>query len=199
MKNICNISNNLKFNAGFSTFATFMVCFNFLRSSHNKHNYWSSGTEEKGNKDIRSPLNEIFLTFVHLRVGLLEQDLAYCFGISQSTVYHILITWINFMYLQLKQIPLWPEDLLVLTCQIFSEINIQRVIIDTTEITVEQPALPELQQLTFSNYKNRNTYKGLIAISPSGAVTFVSDLYSGSISDKELTQQSALLELLDLS
>ena len=60
-----------------------------------------------------------------------------------------------------------------------------RVVIDATEIFVEQPSLPELQQLTFSSYKkNYKTYKGLIGISPSGAVIFVSDLYPGSISDK---------------
>ena len=72
-----------------------------------------------------------------------------------------------------------------------------RVIIDATEIFVQQPAIPELQQLTFSNYKNHNTYKGLIGISPSGAVILVSDLYPGSISDKELTRRSGLLGALE--
>ena len=66
-----------------------------------------------------------------------------------------------------------------------------------TEVFVEQPKLPELQQLTFSNYKNHNTYKGLIGISPSGAITFISNLYPGSISDKELTRQSGILDLLE--
>ena len=68
-----------------------------------------------------------------------------------------------------------------------------RVIIDATEVFIQQPVLPELQQLTFSTYKNHNTYKG---ISPSGAVTFVSKLFPGSTSDKELTRQSGLLNLL---
>ena len=72
-----------------------------------------------------------------------------------------------------------------------------RVIIDATEVFVEQPALPELQQLTFSTYKNTNTYKGLIGISPSGAVVFVSDLYPGCISDKELTRKCGILDMLD--
>ena len=60
-----------------------------------------------------------------------------------------------------------------------------RVIINATEIFVEQPALPKLQQLTFSSYKNHNTYKGLIGISPTGPVVFVYDLYPRCISDKE--------------
>ena len=72
-----------------------------------------------------------------------------------------------------------------------------RVIIDATEIFVHQPQLPELQKMTFSSYKNHNTYKALIGISPSGAITFISKLFSGSTSDKELTQQSGILELLE--
>ena len=72
-----------------------------------------------------------------------------------------------------------------------------RVVIDATEIFVEQPSLPELQQLTFSSYKYYNTHKGLIGISPSGAVIFVSDLYPRSISDKELTRQCGLLDKLE--
>lgn len=38
-------------------------------------------------------------------------------------------------------------------------------IIDATEIYIEQPKNPEVQQLTFSTYKNHNTLKTLIGIS----------------------------------
>ena len=72
-----------------------------------------------------------------------------------------------------------------------------RVIIDATEIYIEQPQLPELQQMTFSNYKGHNTYKALVGISPDGTVTFVSSLYPGCISDKELTRKSGILDLLE--
>ena len=71
-----------------------------------------------------------------------------------------------------------------------------RVVIDATEIYVEKPSLPDIQQMTFSNYKNSNTFKVLVGISPSGAIIFISDLYPGSISDKELTRKSGILELL---
>ena len=72
-----------------------------------------------------------------------------------------------------------------------------RVILDATEIYIEQPHLPELQQMTFSNYKNDNTFKALIGISPDGAITFVSSLFPGSISDKVLTKQSGILDLIE--
>ena len=154
----------------------------------------------KGRRRILRPLDEFFLVLVHLRLGLFEQDIAYRFDISQSTVSRIIMTWINLLYHQLKQIPLWPPRALTLSNmpKIFREkYPSTRVIIDATEIFIEQPSLPELQQLTFSSYKNHNTYKGLIGISPSGAVVFVSDLYPGSISDKQLTRRCGILDLLE--
>ena len=72
-----------------------------------------------------------------------------------------------------------------------------RVILDATEVRVEKPSLPQLQQVTFTNYKNTNTYKALVGISPSGVITFISKLYAGSISDNELTRNSGILDLLE--
>ena len=71
------------------------------------------------------------------------------------------------------------------------------MIVDATEVEVVKPSDPVEQQMTFSHYKNTNTFKGLIRITPSGAVSLVSPLYSGSISDKELTLESGLAGLLE--
>ena len=38
--------------------------------------------------------------------------------------------------------------------------------------------------------------KGLVGIAPHGAVTFISALYGGSVSDKEMFKQSGIAELL---
>ena len=51
--------------------------------------------------------------------------------------------------------------------------------------------------MTFSSHKNHNTYKALIRLSPSKAITFISKLLSGLVSDKGLTQQSGILDLLE--
>ena len=72
-----------------------------------------------------------------------------------------------------------------------------RVVLDATEICVEKPSLPNVQHMTFSTYKNHNTYKALVGISPSGAIIFVSQLYSGSIPEKELTRQNGIWNLLE--
>ena len=100
----------------------------------------------------------------------------------------------------MREIPLWPPRDLVqsnMTMQFKDKYHSTRVIIDATEVYIDQPKLPELQQMTFSNYKNSNTFKALVGISPDGVITFVSSFYPGSISDKELTRRSDIMYLLE--
>ena len=54
-----------------------------------------------------------------------------------------------------------------------------RIILDFTEQFIEMPTSCRSQSATFSSYKHHNTAKGLVGISPSGAVTSVSDFYAG--------------------
>lgn len=57
------------------------------------------------------------------------------------------------------------------------------------------PSSLHLSGELFSNYKHHTTLKDLIGISPGGAVTFISQLYTGSISDREIVVRSGLLYL----
>lgn len=70
-----------------------------------------------------------------------------------------------------------------------------RVIIDCTEIKVEMASSIILKSQTYSNYKSPNTLKGLVGISPSGSITFLSQLYTGSISDREITERCGILNI----
>ena len=72
-----------------------------------------------------------------------------------------------------------------------------RVIIDCTELFIETPSQPRTQSATFSTYKNHNTGKGLIGISPRGDLTFVSEMYAGNTSDKQLTNDCGIMKLLE--
>ena len=51
------------------------------------------------------------------------------------------------------------------------------------------------QAQTWSKY--HNTQKAIVGISPNGIVTFVSSLWTGPFSDKELTKFSGLLKKLE--
>ena len=68
------------------------------------------------------------------------------------------------------------------------------MIIDTTEIPIEKPSSINAQKQTFSSYKNRNTIKVLVGITPKGGVSYVGDCYGGSASDREIIEQSPLYQ-----
>ena len=51
------------------------------------------------------------------------------------------------------------------------------------------------QSATYSAYKNHNTAKGLLGISPAGYPTFVAELYAGCSSDKQITKDCGILNL----
>ena len=203
LMNIRDDGTQIMFYTGFQSYQAIEAFYHFLGPAAECLCYSSDKTvssKKKRRDRSLSPIEELFMTLIRLRVGLMEQDLAYRFGVSQSTVSRIIITWINFLYLELKKIPLWPpkEIIQVNMPKAFKEkYQRTRVIIDATEVYIDQPRLPDIQQMTFSNYKNSNTFKGLIGISPDGVITFISSLYPGSISDKELTRQSGILDLLE--
>ena len=53
-----------------------------------------------------------------------------------------------------------------------------------------------LQSQLFSDYKSSTTLKCLIGCDPRGSLLFVSELFTGCISDKQLTEQSGFYDLL---
>lgn len=71
-----------------------------------------------------------------------------------------------------------------------------QVILDCTELWCQTPSSLLLQSEVFSTYKSHCTFKVMLGMSPNGALTFVSSLYQGSMSDKELFRQSGITALL---
>ena len=107
--------------------------------------------------------------------------------------------WLNFLYLRLALIPIWPrwEDVETTTPAAFKEMYPNTfAIIDATELKCETPSSLSLQSQLYSSYKSHTTLKGLVAIAPNGAFVFVSELFAGSISDRQLFQESGILDLL---
>ena len=71
-----------------------------------------------------------------------------------------------------------------------------RAIIDCTVYVIDQPSNKTKQYQTYSSYKSHNTFKCLVAVSLYGAFTFVSDLWSRNVSDKIVTENSGILDLI---
>ena len=70
------------------------------------------------------------------------------------------------------------------------------IIIDGTELKTQTPCALGLQSQLYSDYKSSTTLKALIGCDPSGSVTFISELFTGSISDKAITEQSGFYDLI---
>lgn len=145
-----------------------------------------------------SPQNQLFLTLVRLRVGLLHKDLAYRFKLSISTVSTIVTTWIQLLYSRFKKLDMFPDRQILRHYRPASFLKYPncRVIIDGFEIFTQSPRNFEQQGNVYSAYKNHATFKFLIGISYTGAITFLSHGFEGSISDKEIVKQSGILDLL---
>ena len=72
------------------------------------------------------------------------------------------------------------------------------IMIDGTELKTQTPCALGLQSQLYSDYKSSRTLKALIGCDPCGSVMFISELFTGSISDKVITEQSGFYELLSL-
>ena len=79
----------------------------------------------------------------------------------------------------------------------FKQFKNVRIIIDCLELFIQKPKVPSSRKITWSRYKHWNTANLLVGITPTGVVSFIPPLWTGSISDKEIVRQSGLLNLLE--
>lgn len=67
------------------------------------------------------------------------------------------------------------------------------VILDATELPINKPSDVNAQSITWTAYKHKNTLKTMINCTPKGVVSFVSKAYGGSASDRQIIENSELL------
>lgn len=168
----------------------------------NELTYWGDkdSTGVRSRKRKLSPLNQFFMTLTKLKLNLRNKDIAYRFGISESLVSRYLTTWICFLYQQLKEINWMPDVnqvVATLPTSFRDRYHTTYAIIDATEIFLETPSDLHLQSSTWSSYKSHNTGKILVGCTPNGAISYVSPLFVGSVSDVELTRVSGFLDKLE--
>lgn len=144
------------------------------------------------------PVDELLLFLMHLSVGLPLRDLANRFRIHPSTASRIIATWTHFLYYLLGSTRLWipPEEVKAHLPPEFALFPDTQVVLDCTEIYCQTPSSLLLQSEVYSTYKSHTTFKAMIGIAPHGVITFVSPLYAGSMSDREIFKLSGITKLL---
>ena len=178
----------VKYYTGLPNFATLMVLFNFLVPC-----------VENGNRNVLSRFQQMIVVLMKLRLNVGDQDIAFRFGVNQSTVSRCFSKWIDVMYIRLKPLIKWPErDELMKTMPMDFRKNFQQciTIIDCFEVFMERPTNVKARAQTWSNYKHHNTAKFLIGIAPQGTITFISKGWGGRVSDVYITEKCGILEHL---
>ena len=176
------------FYTGLPSFSTLMAVFNFV-APFVPHTA----------RSVLPQFQHLMMTLMKLRLNLLDQDMAYRFGVSQSTVSKTWRKWVDAMFIRLKPLIKWPkrEQLKKTMPSDFKRhFNKCACIIDCFEVFCERPSDLKARALTYSNYKHHNTVKVLIGITPQGVISYVSKGWGGRVSDKHLTENCGLLKEL---
>lgn len=106
--------------------------------------------------------DQLMLVLIKLRLNLGDQDLAYRFGISQSTVSRYFTKIVDILYTKLSCLIYWPERSELLKtmpmefCKYFKRCI---VIINCFEIFIERLTSLAATAQTWLNYKHHNTVK----------------------------------------
>ena len=148
---------------------------------------------------VLSVEDEFLLVMMKLRLGLTNLDLAMRFNVAEATISNTFITWLNLLFIQLGTLKIWPHRNVILENRpkkVKEDYPNNIIIIDCTELKIQCPSSLVIQSQSYSNYKSTNTLKSLVGVDSMGGFMFVSQLYTGSISDKQIVFRSGFLDLL---
>lgn len=147
-------------------------------------------------------VDQLLLTLMKLRINCGILDLSTRFNSSRATVTNIFITIssalhdILYVGMMENKIPSRFKNQTSLP-ECFRPFPNCRIVLDCTEVAVSNTESLDTQSHLYSHYKGGTTLKALIGVAPNGIITFTSDLYGGSTSDKAITADCGLLQQLE--
>ena len=92
-----------------------------------------------------------------------------------------------------------PRNLSARTCQknLLSLTPVPELSLTALRYLFMRPSAMLAQSETWCDYKHHNTWKALVGISPNGQVTYLSSLWGGRVSDKQISRECGVIQLLE--
>ena len=147
---------------------------------------------------------KLFICLLRLKRGFTVKTLSALLStadrkIERSHVRKIFTTFIQLMYVTFQDMQnfMFPQraQLSKFLPKVFKTMRKIRCVVDCTEFRVEC-SRNFARRDTFSSYKHTNTFKYLIAVTPSGGACFISDLLQGDIDDVRIFEESGIMKHL---
>lgn len=133
--------------------------------------------------------NQMVICLFKLRMDLDFQLIAKVYSLDRQIISGIFFHWINIMYFYLKKVDFWKLGL--------KSNQKYACILDCSEIVSESSSTNlRLNQVLFSQYKNKHTVKYMIAIDELGLIIFCSEAYGGSASDRMIFEECGIMNHL---
>ncbi|XP_042146896.1 uncharacterized protein LOC115332568 [Ixodes scapularis] len=144
--------------------------------------------------------SKLLLFLVKMKHGLTFSALGVLFGIHRTSASRIFYTILDVLYVSTQGWIQWFSRDVVhasMPASFRSKYPNCRVIVDCSEVRIEKPSKVSDRVNCWSNYKSDFTLKFLVGITPSGYITFISDVYGGRASDTYIIANSRLVNLLE--
>lgn len=145
--------------------------------------------------------NKLMIFLIKIKHFITYSAIGVLFNVNRTTVSRIFFSILEVLVSKTKQFIFWPNKRTILETlpRAFKD-NFPncRCIIDCTEIKTEQPSSVEQRVYMYSRYKSAYTVKTLVAITPSGLISFLSKCYGGRTSDTFITNDSGFLSNLEM-
>ena len=189
---------------GFPTKNVAKMTFRWLEPSARYLNLWEGKRKRNNNNKKKQRKNmtlfeEFIMAIVKIRRNYDNDHLGYLFGVSPQYVGKVFVSWVSFLDEVLSPLLEWPSRKITEENlpEAFKNYRRTRAIIDCTEFKVQKPFRPAAQRALWSNYKQTNTFKQLVAVGPPGQIIFLSNVYNGNVSDLGIVKSCGFINKVE--
>ncbi|KAM4531367.1 uncharacterized protein PAE49_023577 [Odontesthes bonariensis] len=140
--------------------------------------------------------DQLFLCLLKLRQNPSNALLSHVLDRPEPTIRYMFRRWLNILYAKITFLIHWPDrECIRETIPPVMMVNFPRLtaIIDCFEIRIEYPKGLKARAKSYSSYKKWTTVKYLIACSPAGSITFLSQAWGGRASDVKITRECGFI------